>query len=189
METYDEAVQAYQVVKEGIKYALPPHWGSLDQTLREKKGHCGMKSEVLVAMLRDRGIKARYVEGRRIGLRNTWMMRILLSLGLVIFDAHIWVEAFIGNKWLTLDTAPDSGIAYWLGDTKPGTHLGDPKQVDRWNEIPAWYRDGYNMKLLSPLRFAASVELTLRRFIGRWHRLGTSNRSTDLKDDLPISRL
>ncbi len=170
MAAYDEAVQAYQSVKEGIKYASPPHWGSPEQTLRERRGHCGMKSEVLVAMLRDRGFKARYVEGRQVGLRSTWMMRILLSLGLVMFDAHIWVEAFIDNGWLTLDSSPDSGIAHCLGDTKPGTHLGNPKQVARWNEIPAWYRDGYNMKLFFPLRFAAGIELALRRFIGSWQR-------------------
>lgn len=167
METYAKAVKAYYFVKENIKYAMPPHWGSPEQTLEGKKGHCGMKSEVLVAMLRERGIKARYVEGRQTGLRNTWMMRILLVLGFVIFDAHIWVEAFIGNKWLALDTAPDSGIAHCLGDTRPGTHLGDPKQIARWNEIPVWYKDGYNMKLFSPLRFASNVELTVRRFISK----------------------
>ena len=124
-----------------------------------------MKSEVLVAMLRDRGFKARYVEGRQTGIRSTWMMTILLSLGLVIFDAHIWVEALIDNEWLTLDSAPDSGIAHCLGDTKPGTHLGDPKQVVRWDEIPAWYKDGYNMKLFSPLRLVAGIEMTLRRLL------------------------
>ena len=133
-----------------------------------------MKSEVLVALLRDRGFKARYVEGRQTGIRSTWVMRILLSLGLVIFDSHIWVEALIDNEWLTLDSAPDSGIAHCLGDTKPGTHLGDPKLVARWDEIPAWYRDSYNMKLLFPLRFAAGIELALRRFIGGWRKRPTS---------------
>ena len=122
MKTYDEAVQAYQSVKEGIKYAVPLHWGSPEQTLREKRGHCGMKSEVLVAMLRDRGFKARLVEGRTMHMQNTFIQRLILWLGVVLYDVHFWVEAFVNDEWLTLDSTPDSGIIHIIGDTEPGTH-------------------------------------------------------------------
>ena len=167
------------MVKEDIKYTFSPHWGTPEQTLQERRGHCGMKSEVLVTMLRDRGFKARYVEGRQTGLRSTWILRILSALGTVIFDTHIWVEVFVDNAWLTLDSSPDSGIAHCLGDTKPGTHLGNPKQVTRWEEIPPWYRDFYNAKIYSPLRFAAAIEIASRRLTGRWHRTKKRRRILD----------
>ena len=167
----EEAVQAYWLVKESIKFAMPCHWGSPEETLRGEKGHCGMKSEVLVTMLRDKGIKARYVEGRLTGLRNTWMTVILRALGLVIFDVHIWVEAFTGNKWLVLDPAPDSGIAPSVGDTRPGTHLGNPKQIARYDDIPLWYKDGYNMKILFLLKLATNFELSIRRLVHKGGKL------------------
>jgi hypothetical protein len=163
----EKAVQSYWLVKEDIKFAIPYHWGSPEQTWRGKKGQCGMKSEVLVTMLRDNGIKARYVEGRLTGLRSTWMERLLCVLGLVLFDVHIWVEALIGNKWLVLDPTPDSGIAPSIGDTKPGTHLGSPKQIARYDEIPLWYKDGHNMKTLLPLKLTSNFELSIRRFISK----------------------
>lgn len=166
----EEAVRAYWLVKEDVKLAMPYHWGTPQQTLRGKKGHCAMKSEVLVTMLRDNGIKGRYVEGRLTGLRNTWMERILRALGLVLFDVHVWVEALIGNKWLVLDPTPDSGVVSFVGDTKPGTHLANPEQIARYDEIPLWYKDGHNMKILLPLKFASNFEMAIRRFIGKGDR-------------------
>ena len=85
---------------------------------------------------------------------------------LAVFDVHFWVEARLGNKWLTLDTAPDSGITHFLGDTKPGTHLTNPEYITRWDELPPWYKDGYNMLLFSPLRVLTNIPLALLRRIG-----------------------
>jgi len=151
-------VSVYQWVKENIKYAFP-RWGSPEQTLREKRGNCAIKSMLLVSMLRDKGIKARYVEGRPTGWK-------LIIMRLAVFDVHIWVEARLGNKWLTLDPTPDSGITHFLGDTKPGTHLTTPEYITKWDELPPWYKDGYNMKLFSPLRFLTNIQLALLRRIG-----------------------
>lgn len=158
MRTYDEAVSAYQWVKENIKYAFP-RAESTEQTLRGKRGNCAIKSELLVSMLRNKCIEARYVEGRPTGWK-------LIMLRLAVFDVHIWVEARVGNEWLTLDPTPDSGIVHILGDTEPGTHLGSPEYITRWDELPPWYKDGYNMWLFWPLRFLTNIQLALLR-IGR----------------------
>ena len=155
MQIYDEAVSTYQWVKENIKYAFPRSEGT-EQTLLVKKGNCAIKSELLVSMLRDKGIKARYVEGRPTGWR-------LIMMRLAVFNVHFWVEAKVDNKWLTLDPTPDSGIAHFLGDTKPGTHLTNPDYIMRWDELPPWYKDGYNMWLFSPLRFLTNIQLVLLR--------------------------
>ena len=159
METsvYDEAVSTYQWVKENIKYAFP-HWGSPKQTLQKKRGHCGIKSELLVSLLRDKGIEVRYVEGRPIGWK-------LIIMRLVSFDVHFWVEAKVDNQWLTLDPVADSSIAHFLGDTKPGNHLGNPEWITRWEELPPWYKDGYNMSLFSPLRLLTNIQLFLLHHI------------------------
>ena len=166
MTNYNQAVKSYEWVKENIKYDFPP-WDSVNQTLKEKRGHCGMKSEVLVHKLRSSGITARYVEGRRVNINAFFMMKFLKGVGLILFDAHIWVEAHIDDEWLTLDPSPDSGIAYCLGSTRPGTHLGSPEQLNRFDDIPQWYKDAYNMKILYPIRIGTHTEVSIRRLLGR----------------------
>jgi len=155
MQIYDEAVSTYQWVKENIKYAFP-RWGDTSQTLRERRGNCAIKSELLASMLRDRGIETRYVEGRPAG----WG---LIIMRMVPFDVHFWTEALVNGEWLTLDPAPDSSIAHVIGDTQPGVHLVNPAWTARWDELPPWYRDGYNMELFSPVRALTNIQLDLLR--------------------------
>lgn len=157
----NKALEAYYWVKENVKYSFP-RWRSPEVTKRTRKGHCGAKSELLVSLLRDLGLRARYVEGH-----NT-KMRLLPIMRLGGMDVHFWVEVKIGNKWLTLDPTPDSGIVPLWGDTKPGLHLGDPEYITRWEELPLWYKDGYNMLLLWPFRFLTNIELMIRRLIRRF---------------------
>jgi len=162
---YDEVLPIYRWVKENIKYAFA-EWGSTSQTLQRKTGHCGMKSEVLVEMLRQRGIQARYVEGRpannelHIKEAAKPLFAPLLYLKKVpFFDVHFWVEALVDGQWLELDTAPDSGIVDALGDTQPGMHLGNPTWFARWDELPFWYRDVNNMAEFFPFRKIANIQM------------------------------
>lgn len=127
-----------------------------------------------MSLLRDLGLKARYVEGRNTKLRPLPIMR------LPPMDVHFWVEARIGDKWLCLDPTPDSGIIPLWGDTEPGTYLGNPEYIARWDELPAWYKDGYNMFLLWPLRFLSNVELMILRLIWRLTSRGKGNDRSKL---------
>lgn len=165
MEKYNSAIQSYYWVKENIKLDTPLHWGDVTETLLRMKGHCAMKSEVLVFQLRNKGINARLVEGHTVRIKNTFAQRLVLWLGLVPYDVHVWVEALINSEWITLDPTPDSGIAYLIGDTKLGTHLGSPEQIYYWDEIPKWFKDTYNMPLSFPLRLFSRIELKFRRYI------------------------
>ncbi len=158
---YNRVVSTYEWVKENIRYAYP-RWVNAEVTKRTKKGHCGAKSEVLVSMLRDLGIEAQYVEGRNTGLKLLPIMR------LKGMDVHFWVEAKVDNEWLCLDPSPDSGIVRLWGDTSPGIHLGNPDYIVRWEEIPSWYKEGFNMFLFWPLRFLSNIELLILRFIWRF---------------------
>ena len=158
-----EAIYLYYWVKENIKYSSPSHCCTVDETIKSGRGNCLTKSEVLVSKLRSAGIEARYVEGRKMGKPRTFALWLALKLGLVILDCHIWVEALVNGEWLTLDPSPDSGIAHCLGDTKPGTHLGKPGYVLKWVKLPLWYKEGYNMKLLCPLKLIGDLEIRLRR--------------------------
>ncbi len=158
---YSRVISTYEWVKENIRYAYP-RWINTSITKRTKKGHCGAKSEVLVSMLRDLGIEARYVEGRNTNLK------LLPIMWLKPMDVHFWVEAKVDNEWLCLDPSPDSRIVRLWGDTRPGTHLGNPDYIIRWDEIPPWYKEGYNMFLFWPFKFLTNIELVILRFIWRF---------------------
>jgi len=116
-------------------------------------------------MLREAGITARIVEGRMARRRTTLIQWLLYLTGLTLFNVHFWVEAFVDGEWLTLDPSPDSGITQCMGDTKPGSHLGDFKYIARFEEIPQWYRDTYHVKLFSPFQTIGNIELAIRRKI------------------------
>ncbi len=161
---YKTMVGLYDYVKEDIKLAVP-RWGNTINTLITRKGHCGMKSELLVWLLRNVGIKARYIESRDTGMRNLLVSDIIIKLGFTLFDAHIYVEANIDNEWIALDTTPDSGIVHFTGDTKVGTHLGAQNYRIEWDDLPFWYSGVYNCCLLSPLRVMANLELSIRRLL------------------------
>ena len=162
---YKLMVRLYNCIKEDIKLAVP-RWGTTTDTFITGKGHCGVKSELLVKLLRDVGIKARYIESRNTGMRNLLVSGILIKLGFTLFDAHIYVEANINDEWIALDTTPDSGIVHFTGDTKVGTHLGAQNYRVEWDDLPFWYKDVYNCCLLSPLRVMANLELNIRRLLG-----------------------
>lgn len=163
MNDLQTAIASYHWVKENIEFAMPPRWGSVEETLRKRRGHCAMKSEVLVSRLLTAGIQARFVEGRKVHMATTLTQQLTFKLGLVIFDVHFWVEALVNREWLTLDPSPGSGIAHCIGDTVPGSHLGTPEYLLRHKELPPWYKESYNMWIFAPLRFLNDIELRLRR--------------------------
>lgn len=152
---YEQTVADYEWVKENIKYRCS-HWGDVEDTLEQGTGHCGAKTELLVHLLRTHGMEARYVEGRPTSHK-------LPITKLIFSDVHFWVEAKVDGEWLTLDPTPDSGIICLLGDTEPGTHLNEPIYITRWDELPPWYKEGYNSLLMAPFRWATNVKLAYYR--------------------------
>ena len=91
---YETIIAEYRWVKENIKYRLS-HWGNTQHTMRTRSGQCGSKSELLVARLRERGIKARFVEGRPLNGG-------LPIMKLAPFSVHYWVA--VSYTHLTLPT-------------------------------------------------------------------------------------
>ncbi len=164
ISNYDLAVSLYTLVKDDIVYDLPCWDGPL-YTIKVHKGHCGMKSELLVYLLRLVGIKCRLVEGRYNGMPDTLIAGILNRLGITLFDVHFWVEADLGSELLTLDPSPDPGIAHFSGDTVVGMHLGTATYITRWDEIPHWYKDAYNSRYIAFLIVLSRIELRIRRFL------------------------
>jgi transglutaminase-like putative cysteine protease len=150
-----QVIADYSWVKEHILYRFA-NWGVPEQTLLQTSGACGAKAELLGELIELHGIKVRYVEGRPLPM-------IVPLSRIPALNCHFWVEARIGNKWLTLDPTPDSGIEHFLGKTTPGTHLINPEYIGRWNKIPNWYARCFNHPLIRPLRYASNLKLAYCR--------------------------
>jgi transglutaminase-like putative cysteine protease len=157
MAETEVAMMLYRHVKESVEYYCV-HWGSPEHTGRRRKGHCGAKAELLAHMLKIYGIKTRIVEARPSPPGGA-----ILTL-FAPFDCHFWLEALADGKWITLDPAPDRGIACVMGDTAPGRHLRHSyRYIKRWGELPYWYRDAYNSKLVAPLRWLTNIQIAFVR--------------------------
>jgi len=82
------------------------YWGvdvSSDEVLHDKRGVCVEYSHLLMALLRSEGIPARLAAGF-VFSGSRW-------------DAHAWVEAAIGGKWVAADPTYDEAIVL------DGTHV------------------------------------------------------------------
>lgn len=165
---YEEIVSEYEWIKENIKYHMP-YWGDTARTLAERRGHCGMKAELLASRLRARGVEVRYVEVRPSGAR-------LPITRLPVFDAHFWIEARVNGKWLTLDPTPYSGIVGLAGDTAPGSRLGRQGVITYREELPLWYKKTYNHPLVAPLCWLTNLKLAGHRLLERRRQRSASRQ-------------
>lgn len=79
-----------------------------DFLLTERKGHCEYFATATVLLLRQAGIPARYTVGYAVQeyspLDGTFIVRDR--------HAHAWASAFVGGRWITVDTTP----ARWAMD-------------------------------------------------------------------------
>lgn len=88
----DKAKAIFNYVRDNIKYKFyyNSHYGS-GATLKNKQGNCADQANLLVAMYRTAGFKARYVHGRcHFNSGNTY--------------GHVWVQVAIGKTWVCADT-------------------------------------------------------------------------------------
>ena len=67
-----------------------------------RSGHCEYFATATVLMLRSAGIAARYRTGFMLDEYDSFENALLARKR----DAHAWVTAYIGDRWITVDTTP-----------------------------------------------------------------------------------
>jgi transglutaminase-like putative cysteine protease len=93
-----------------FQYTLDPQPEHAGQPLSTflfdaKSGHCEYFATGLAVLLRAQGVPARVVNGLYGGELNPYG-------GFLVFrqqDAHSWVEAWVGGRWVLLDATPEGG--------------------------------------------------------------------------------
>ena len=92
LTTYESAVTLFNWVRDNVSYSFyyNTRYGA-SGTLAKRIGNCCDKSNLLVALARDVGIKARFVHGTCYFIDNTW-------------SGHVWAQLYANGKWYTADT-------------------------------------------------------------------------------------
>lgn len=92
----------------GFRYTLSDPATSIREFLfRKRAGYCEHFAAGLSLLLRGAGIPARVAAGYLGGEWNGVGKYLIVRQS----DAHAWVEAWIGGRWVTLDATPSSGDA------------------------------------------------------------------------------
>jgi len=92
---------------------------------RTRSGHCEYFAAATTLLLRAAGIPARYATGyaveERSGLEDAYVVRSR--------HAHAWTRAWIGGRWVNLDTTPPDWVAEEAGQAPFWESLAD---LARW---------------------------------------------------------
>jgi transglutaminase-like putative cysteine protease len=110
----DEAVRRIERHLANFTYSLfrerrPPEGETAlgDFMVRTRTGHCEYFAAATALLLRAAGIPARYATGyaveERSGLENAYVVRSR--------HAHAWTRAWIGGRWVEIDTTPPDWVA------------------------------------------------------------------------------
>lgn len=142
---------------------LDPLWHFLTKT---RSGHCELFSGALVAMLRARGVPARWVTGFLVSELNPEGGYAIVRAQ----DAHAWAEVYYGGRWHTVDPTP------------PGASPGERRVLQggwaTWDALKGWLNVQWSrlgalpvttlLLAVGALAALAFVWITLRRW--RWRR-------------------
>ncbi|MDC0709072.1 transglutaminase family protein [Stigmatella sp. ncwal1] len=100
-------VQLNEAVNKRIQYVIREEAGIFtpEETLREGKGSCRDSAMLLIAVLRSRGLAARFVSGYLVQLTDEGMIpNAPRGVGRDVVDLHAWAEVFLpGAGWIGLD--------------------------------------------------------------------------------------
>jgi uncharacterized protein (DUF2126 family) len=105
--TVDLAVGLNQSVRERVAYVIREESGiySPEETLVRGRGSCRDSALLLCALLRRRGLAARFVSGYLVQLTDEGLLPdVPLGMRHDVADLHAWAEVFLpGGGWIGLD--------------------------------------------------------------------------------------
>jgi hypothetical protein len=125
-----------------FSYSLAPgRVVSFSDFMKKKIGFCSHFSSAVGIILRTKKIPVRLVSGFLGGSYNRFAGFYLITQN----DAHVWVEAFVDQKWIRLDPtdwiAPDRiklGGEAFMAVTNPGTFRGFSQFSSNFGFIRDW---------------------------------------------------
>jgi uncharacterized protein (DUF2126 family) len=105
-------IEVNRLVHQALRYVIreePGIW-TPEETLEHERGSCRDQAVLLIALLRARGLAARFASGYLVQLADEGMLPDEpRGVGRDVADLHAWCEVFLpGGGWIGLD--PTSGL-------------------------------------------------------------------------------
>lgn len=183
----EKAAWLTERLKQDFRYSLEGNTSSenpLESFLFDvRRGHCEHFASALALMLRLEGVPARLVAGFRAQERNPEGGYFVVRAQ----DAHAWVEAWTGDRWVPFDPTPDDRG----GPTKNSVWLRWRDRLDYVNFLWSVHVLGYDLESQKDLALSAwsasrQFEVDLRRIRRAWnHRRRPKPESSKGGNPLP----
>src|SRR6476646_8935289 len=111
----DKASRIFYWVRDSVAYCVQAERPATE-VLHDRRGTCVTKALLHVALLRACGVKARlgHVDYRRDSLRGL-MPDHYVDQQPLVYRAHTFAEAWLGDTWVSCDASIDAGFARDLG--------------------------------------------------------------------------
>ena len=110
------AIAAFNYVRDEIKYTILHNWSvPVSFTLATRKGNCGTKACLLVALFRAGGLKAEFTV-ERINTSRMFFIVPTFATGRCnnSRSIHFGTTVFLNGKWIRLDPTVDTALAIGL---------------------------------------------------------------------------
>jgi hypothetical protein len=135
VNSYDKAMAIHDWVCENIYYNYDAYYGRVEYgdtsavgTLASKRSVCDGYSNLTAALLRAAGIPAKKISGFALGISSPNGFPVGFTTD---GDTnHAWNEAFVGGRWIIIDTTWDSGNEWENGKISEDTGLQDHHYFD-----------------------------------------------------------
>lgn len=164
--TKQEALEAIVRHLAAFEYSLDDrHESRIDPIVEfltvHKRGHCELFASSMALLARSAGIPARVVAGYRVDETNP-----ITGLSVVRDrNAHAWVEAWVGDRWMTFDPTPFSELH---ATTRPSSwdHFTEAVSLG-WDRTIGFFAQLGLLGTGIMFAVAAVVLIIIRRFMQR----------------------
>jgi protein-glutamine gamma-glutamyltransferase len=133
-----------------------------DFLVNRKAGHCEYFASALALMLRAEGVPSRVVSGFKGGERN----RFNGAFEVQQRHAHAWVEAYLNDRWVTLDPSPAAGRSVTVAANAPPVPLWSDVRAaasNFWRDYVVQMNLSTQRRTLAPVRDAATTAIRALR--------------------------